>query len=131
MKIILKIVCTLFVFISFQSHGQQTQSAGFITTNTYNFNTGTIYPNAGFTLTLGKHGISKVFDPSYGLSRHIDLTKVIHSYKQNLLSDTFVDTSFIYKKEIPGTTSHHNRTRPRVANLESFILTGIINTIFN
>ncbi|WP_299764920.1 hypothetical protein [uncultured Dokdonia sp.] len=129
MKIILKIVGVLLVFISFQSHGQQTQSTGFITTSTYNFNTGAIHSPSTFALTLGKQGISKVFDPSYGLSRHIDLTAVIHSYKQNLLSDTFVDTSFIYKKEIPGTTT--NSTRPRSTNLESFIVTGIINTIFN
>lgn len=131
MKFITKIVCVVCILLSFHSYGQQTQNVQKTTIQTYNFNTGAIRSHSGFTLTLGKKGISAVFDQTYGLARHIDLTQVTNSYKQNLLSDTFVDTSFIYKKEIPGTTAHNNRRHLRDTNLESFIVTGLINTFFN
>ncbi|MEP0265215.1 hypothetical protein [Dokdonia sp.] len=131
MKMISKIACIICILLSFHSYGQQTQNVQKTTIQAYNFNTGAIRSHSGFALTLGKKGISAVFDQSYGLARHIDLTQVTNSYKQNLLSDTFVDTSFIYKKEIPGTAPYNSRRSLRGTNLESFIVTGLINTFFN
>lgn len=131
MKIIIKIVVVFCVLVSFQSYAQQTQNTQKVTTSTYNFNTGAIRSHSGFTLTLAKQGLSTAFDPTYGLKRHFDLNKVTDGYKPHVLSDTFVDTSFLYKKEIPGTRSAHNRTRSSATNLESFIITGLVNTIFN
>lgn len=131
MKIISKIVCVVCVLMSFQSYGQQLQNTPKITMNTYNFNVSSLGNQNGFTLTVGKQGISNIFDPSYGLARHADFTKVIDSYNQNLLSATFVDTSFVFKNDIPGTTPNRNKTRPRSTNLESFIVTGLVNTFFN
>ncbi len=127
MKIILKIVCSLFVLMSSQSYAQQTQSLKSVTTSVYNFNIGSVRNHSGFTRTLGKQRLSSIFDSTYGLKHHFDVTKVTKLYKQNLLSDTFVDTSFIYKKEIPGTPPFHTN----VTNLEGFIFRGFFNTIFN
>ncbi len=131
MKIISKIVCVVCVLMSFQSYGQQLQNTPKITMNTYNFNVSSLGNQNGFTLTVGKQGISNIFDPSYGLARHADFTKVIDSYKQNLLSDTFVDTSFLYERGNYGKTSNRDSARPRVTNLKSFIVTGLVNTFFN
>ncbi len=131
MKIIIKIAFVFCVLVSSQSYAQQASTAQQVTTSTYNFNTGAIRNHSGFTLTLAKQGLSTAFDPTYGLKRHFDLNKLTDGYKPHVLSDTFVDTSFLYKKEIPGTTSHHSRARPGATNLESFIITGLVNTIFN
>ena len=123
----------IFLFLFFSSFMLQGQNVKNIMTSSYNFNTGAVRTHTSFTPTSVKQGPSTIFDATYGLKRHFDFTIVTSQYKQSLLSDTFVDTSFIYKKEIPGTTGPAIQRNASVTDttLNGFVLSGLANLIFN